>query len=137
MAWTARLVPYQYAVVQDRPGQGAAFLAAFRETGVNLLACHAFPAGRGRTQVDLVAKDARALGRAARRTKLPLSKSKTAFLVQGDDRPGVLSRVMEQLGAAGVNVTAVTGIAAGAGRFGAILWVKPRDVRRAAKALGA
>lgn len=27
-------------------------------------------------------------------------------------------------------------IAAGAGRFGAILWVKPRDVKRAAKVLG-
>lgn len=32
--------------------------------------------------------------------------------------------------------TATTAIVAGAGRFGAILWVKPRDVKRAAKALG-
>jgi hypothetical protein len=30
----------------------------------------------------------------------------------------------------------VAAVPAGAGRFGAILWVKPRDVKRAAKALG-
>jgi hypothetical protein len=30
----------------------------------------------------------------------------------------------------------VTGVRAGKGRFGAILWVKPRDLRRAARALG-
>ncbi len=35
-----------------------------------------------------------------------------------------------------INVTAAIATAAGAGRFGAILWVEPRDVKRAAKALG-
>ena len=41
-----------------------------------------------------------------------------------------------KLGDAKINVTANSAIAAGAGRFGAILWVKPRDVKRAAKVLG-
>jgi hypothetical protein len=36
-----------------------------------------------------------------------------------------------------INVTAVDAVTAGAGRFGAILWVKQSDVNRAARALGA
>ena len=35
-----------------------------------------------------------------------------------------------------INMTAVTGLAAGQGRFGAILWVSPRDVKKAAKVFG-
>ena len=38
--------------------------------------------------------------------------------------------------AAGINVTAVDAACAGGKRYGAILWVKPADHRRAAKALG-
>src|SRR6266516_744399 len=36
-----------------------------------------------------------------------------------------------------INVTAVTGVCAGMGRYGAILWVKARDVNKGAAALGA
>src|SRR6266581_1989198 len=39
--------------------------------------------------------------------------------------------------AANINVTAVTGVCAGMGRYGAILWVKPGDVNKAATTLGA
>ncbi|MBI2561772.1 MAG: hypothetical protein HYW08_05100 [candidate division NC10 bacterium] len=43
---------------------------------------------------------------------------------------------MARLGAAKINVTAVDAVCAGADRYGVILWVKPRDVKRAAKAIG-
>ena len=33
-------------------------------------------------------------------------------------------------------VTAADAVCAGAGRYGAILWVKPRDVKKAAAVLG-
>jgi hypothetical protein len=36
-----------------------------------------------------------------------------------------------------VNVTAVDAVTAGRGRFGMILWVKPRDVAKASRALRA
>ncbi|MBI2081903.1 MAG: hypothetical protein HYT86_09360 [candidate division NC10 bacterium] len=65
-----------------------------------------------------------------------MSPRKTAFLVEGDDRVGALCDVAARLAAAKINVTASTAISAGAGRYGAIIWVKPRDVSRAAKALG-
>ena len=58
------------------------------------------------------------------------------FLVEGDDRPGALVELTSQLGLNRINLTALTAIMAGQGRFGAILWVKSRDVKRAAKVLG-
>jgi hypothetical protein len=58
------------------------------------------------------------------------------LLVDGDDRPGALADLTDRLGSARINLTAVTGLTAGQGRFGAILWVKPRDVKKAAKVLG-
>jgi len=44
---------------------------------------------------------------------------------------------MAKLGAAKVNVTAVSAVCAGMGRYGGIFWVKPRDVAKAASAVGA
>ena len=48
-----------------------------------------------------------------------------------------MAGVMAKLTGAKINVTAATGVCAGMGRYGAILWVKPRDVKKAAAALGA
>jgi predicted amino acid-binding ACT domain protein len=66
-----------------------------------------------------------------------LSKVKKGFLIQGTDRVGAVQRHLQKLADAGINVTAADGVAAGQGRFGMILWVKPRDYARAARALGA
>jgi hypothetical protein len=132
---TCRLVDYYALRLPDRPGTGAEALGVFRRARVALEAVHAFPDGRG-CQMDLVPKDRRAFLRAARAAKLRLSRPKRALLVDGDDRTGALAGVLDAIAGAGVNVTAVTGVRAGRGRFGAILWVKPRDVLRAARALG-
>ena len=56
--------------------------------------------------------------------------------MQGDDRPGAVADIMKQLESAKINITALTAVSAGVGRYGAILWVKPRDVNKAAKSLG-
>jgi hypothetical protein len=50
---------------------------------------------------------------------------------------GALANILARLGSAKINVTAVTGVCAGMGRYGAILWVKQKDVTKAASALGA
>jgi hypothetical protein len=55
--------------------------------------------------------------------------------LEGDDRPGAITDLTDRLGSAKINMTAVTGLSAGLGRFGAILWVNPRDVKKAARAL--
>ncbi|MFQ5915347.1 MAG: hypothetical protein ACE5JS_19425 [Nitrospinota bacterium] len=135
MAEQIRLVDYYYVTSPDKPGEGAEVLSVCRQARINLLTIHAFPRGR-RTQVDLVPKNGPAFLRAARKAKWKLSGKKKAFLVTGQDRVGVMAPVLEKLTQAKVNVTAVTAVSAGKGRFGAILWVKPKDLRRASKALG-
>jgi predicted amino acid-binding ACT domain protein len=61
---------------------------------------------------------------------------KVAFLIQGDDRVGAVAEVLSKLGQAQINVTAMQVIASGEGRYGAILWVEPRNIGKAAQALG-
>ncbi len=136
MADTVRRVVYFKMSVADKAGEGARVLGALRDAGVNLLAFSGFPRGR-RAQLDLVPEDEAGFRDAAKRARLALAGKKTGFLVQGEDRVGVLAEYTEKLANAGVNITAVDAVSAGEYRFGAILWVKPRDVGKAAKALGA
>ena len=135
MAVKCRFVDYYAIQLADRPGTGARALGALGSARVALEAVHAFPSGRG-VQMDLVPTRGAALRRGARAARLRLSRRKRALLVEGDDRTGALAGVLAKIAGGGVNVTAVTGVRAGKGRFGAILWVKPRNLRRAAKALG-
>jgi len=133
---TIRPVDYFYVKVPDRPGEGARVFGYLKEAGVNLLALHAFPEGRG-TQVDVFPSDPAAFKAAARAAKWKVVGPKKAFLIQGEDRVGALVDYFAKLAAAKINVTATDALTTGAGQFGAIFWVKARDVKRAAKALGA
>jgi len=135
MADLIRTIQYFKVQIADKPGTLAAALAPLRQEGVNLLAVHAFPRNR-RTQVDVVPEDPTAFKNVAKAHKLKVQGPKICLLVDGEDRPGVLADLTDRLGSAKINMTAVTGLAAGQGRFGAILWVKPRDVKKAAKVLG-
>jgi hypothetical protein len=136
MADTVRKVDYFSLSVADKPGQTFKVLATLVSAGVNLLACTGFPRGR-RAQIDVVPDDTRRFNVAVRKAKLPFNPKKSGFLIQGDDRPGALADHLKRLAEKGVNVTAVDGLSAGKGRWGAILWVKPRDVARAGRLLRA
>ena len=132
MADLIRTAQYFKVQIADKPGTLAGALAPLREAGVNLLAVHAFPRNR-RTQVDVVPEDPTAFKNIAKEHKLKMQGPKMCLLLDGDDRPGALTDLTDRLGSARINLTAVTGLTAGQGRFGAILWVKPRDVKKAAK----
>ena len=136
MADTIRLAEYFYVMAPQKPGVGAALLGELQQAGVNLLAFSGFPSGRG-AQVDFVPEDPAAFRAVARQAKWKVTGPKRAFVVAGDDRPGVVADLMQRLADANINVTALDAVCAGAGRYGAILWVAPRDVTRAARALGA
>ncbi len=135
MASQIRQVEYFYTMVPDKPGEGARVLAGLRDAGVNLVVFSGFPEGR-KGQLDFVPTDAPAFVKAAKGLGLSVSKRKSGFLVQGDDQPGAAADIMEKLGAAKINVVSMQAICSGEGRFGAVLWVKSTDVRKAAKALG-
>jgi hypothetical protein len=137
MADRVKKVSYAKLIVPNRSGQGARLLGELHDEGVNLAAFHAFPAGGGKTQVDLVAQDKAALRRAARKNDWKLSSPRKAFLIEGDDRAGAVQRQFAKLADAGINVVASSAVAAGRGRYGMILWVKPADYARASRALRA
>ena len=136
MADTIRTVEYFYVQAPNKPGVGASLLAELKTAGVNLVAFSGFPSGRG-AQIDFVPEDPAAFRAAARKAKWKVTGPKTGFLIEGDDRTGVMADLYERLAAARINITASDAVVAGAGRFGGILWVKPRDVNRTAKVLGA
>jgi len=133
---TIRKAEYYYVTIPDKPGEGERLFGALRDAGVNLLAVHAFPSAR-RSQIDLVPSDAATFLAAAKVAKLKVSKPKTVFLIEGDDRVGAMAQILARLGARGINVTATSATRTGMGRYGALLWVKPRDVKKAAEILGA
>jgi hypothetical protein len=137
MANRVRKVNYCYAKVSARAGQGAAVLDEVQKAGVNLLAFSGFPIGGGKAQLDLVAEDIAAVRRVARKNGWRLSKTKKAFLIQGDDRVGACHRQLKKLADQKINVTAVDAVVAGKGRYAAILWVKPQVYARAARVLKA
>jgi hypothetical protein len=136
MAQTIRRVDYFYIETPNRPGEAARALKALKDAGINLLAFSGFPKGR-RSQLDFIPADPAAFVKVAKKAGWKLSAKKSGFLIQGEDRPGAVADILAKLADAKINVTAVDDVCAGADRYGAILWVKPPDLKRAAKALGA
>jgi len=136
MANRIRKADYFSMQVPNRAGVGVRLLKGLRDNGVNLLAFTGFPNGRN-AQVDLIPENTAALRRAAKKLNLKLGQRKTVFLLQGDDRVGALVAVLEKLAAARISVTAMDAACAGKGRYGAIFWVKPKFLRRAARLIGA
>ncbi len=136
MADRIRKADYFSVQVSNRAGEGARLMKGLRDNGVNLIAFTGFPNGR-KAQVDFIPENTAALRRAAKAMKLDLGKKKTVFLMQGEDRVGALASVLVKLAAVRINMTAMDAVCAGKGRYGAIFWVKAKDVARAARAVGA
>ena len=136
MSDVVRKVDYFTTKVPNRAGQAAKILSGLSAAGVDLIAFTGFPSGKG-SQLDLVPADSSKLKRAAKKLGVTLSQRKSGFVVQGDDRVGALSRVANALAVAKINITAIDAVTAGKGRYGAIFWVKPASVAKAAKLLRA
>lgn len=135
MADAVRLVDYFYLMAADKPGEGARVLNTLKQAGVNLLAFSGFPEGR-RAQLDFFPADAAAFKQAAKQAKWKVVGPKRAFLLQGEDRVGAVAEVLDRLGTAKINVTAIDAVSV-EGRYGTIFWVAPKDVKRTAALLGA
>jgi len=136
MATTVRKVDYFYILTSNIPGAGATVLAALWDAGIDLLAFSGFPFGK-KSQIDFIPKNPAAFKAAAKKIGLKLSPRKTGFLIQGEDQPGAIARIMGTLAHEDINVTAIDALCAGKGRYGALLWVKSKDIAKAAKALRA
>lgn len=132
----AQKVSYFAMQIPNRAGEAGRVLAGLAKAGINLLAFTGFPSGR-QAQMDFIPVNPKTFLAVARGMKLRLRERKTAFLIRGSDQRGAIARVTSKLAMAKINVTAVDAVSAGGGRFGAILWVKQKDVNRAARSLGA
>jgi len=136
MATSIRKAAYFSIHAPNRAGVGARMLKGLSDQGVNLLAFTGFPHA-GRAQVDFIPADAGKFLRAARKLGLRVGKRKTVFIARGSDKPGAIAGICGKLARAGINMVAMDAVAAGNGRYGAIFWVKRKDVGRASRVLGA
>ncbi len=128
-------ITYYYVTVPDKPGEAARISTALCRSGVGLLALSGFPGRSRRSHLDFIPEDPDAFVRAVKNLGLKLSERKAGFLIRGRDAIGTVARILDKLAQARINVTSVQAISAGAGRFGALLWVRPPDVAKAADAL--
>lgn len=136
MADVVRKVAYFAMDVPNRPGEAARVLRALADAGVNLLAFSGFPSGR-KSQLDVIPEDIAVFKKATKVANVKTRTQKIGFLIQGEDRKGAVADLLRPLAEKKINVTAIDAVSAGAGRYAAILWVKPKDVNKAAKVLGA
>ena len=135
MPFKIRRVDYFYATVKDQPGEAYKLLSLLASLGINLLAITAVPFGPMNTQLTIFPEDSARLRNEAEKSGLKLDGPQPAFLVQGDDKLGALAEVHMKLYEANVNVYASSGVAHGTGSYGYIIYVRPDDYERAAKAL--
>lgn len=135
MAHEIRRVAYFYVQVRDEPGEGYQLLTRLAQLGINLVAFTAVPTGPATTQLTLFPEDEARLAAEGKRAGLDLDGPHPALLVQGNDVVGALVELHQKLFDAGVNVFSSTAVASGAGRYGYLLYLRPRDMDRAASAL--
>lgn len=136
MSDAVRTAQYFKVQVSNKPGEGARYFQILEEENINLLAFLGFPRNR-RAQLDFVPSNPSAFKAVAKQAKWKVQGPKTCFLVEGDDHVGAVAAYADKLASANVNVHAVAAVCGGAGRYGFILWVNPKDVKKAANALGA
>ena len=137
MAYRVRKVNYCKLMVPSRAGQGEKILGAIKDAGISMLAFTGFPTGGGKSQVDFISDKMADIRKLAKKQGWRLGDIKKAFLVQGNDETGAIHKVIKRLAEAKINIVAADAVAAGGGRYGMIMWVKPKDYRAAARALNA
>ena len=126
-----------YLTVSNEPGEAARILAALQDAGVTLLGISVLPQGASTSELDLIPEISGALRRAAKTAGLELTRMKTGFLIQNEDRPARVAETARKLAKEEIRDVSVQVFCGGSGHYGGMLWVGTPDLRRAARALGA
>ena len=136
MAFSVRRIDYFYVTLTDSIDIGYDVLSQLAAQGVNLVAITAGPFGPSRTQLTVFPEDTAKMRLTAEQANIPLDGPHPALVVQGADEVGALAAIHEKLRDANVHIFASTGVADGRGGYGYIIYVRPEEYERAAKALG-
>jgi hypothetical protein len=135
MADPVSKVEYYTIPVAHRPGAAAEVLSALSAGGVNLIGFWGYPMGPDSGNLEIAPEDPALFRKVAKKAKLEIGEKHIAFFVSGKDKAGAVAAALSKVAAAGINVHAAQAVAAG-GKYGALIYVQPDDVKRAQKALG-
>lgn len=135
MSIRIRKAEYYYANIKDEPGEAYKLLNLLGETGINILAFTAIPTGPDHAQLTIFPESSSNLEMTCKKANIALVGPYSAFIVQGDDELGALASIHVKLFNARVNIYASNGVADGKGSFGYVIYVRPEEIERAAKAL--
>jgi len=122
------------AVVLDGELHTPGILKALSRANIELLAFSLWPV-EGNTQLDMVTHEGHALQEALRKMGLPLKHRKPGLLVEGEERPDALAKLLERLNDAEVEVTGVEALPSAEGNFSVMLWVSPETLEQASNTL--
>lgn len=134
--YIVRKTAYFSMKTPNEAGQGARILSGLAAHGVNLIAFTGFPSGR-QVQVDFMPHNPAKFVEAARKLGYKVSEKKTVFVATGKDKAGAVASICSKLATAGIDMVAMDAVSSGAGRFGAMFWVKPADIAKASRVLNA
>lgn len=132
---TVRKVSYLKARLKNRPGALLSIMKELKARNLGLAGLWGFSTSGGKADLYVVAKNPARVKALWKRVRAFAGEGK-GFWITGKDQTGALNKSLEALAKAGVNIIAIDAIAVG-GKFGSFVWVSPKSVGRAARALRA
>ncbi len=121
-------------MVPAESGQGAKLMTALVDGKAGLIAMWAYPCGE-QVKVEVIPEDSVAFKAACKAAKIKAKKESAAFCVIGRNKVGALLPALAKLAEKGIKIHAAQAIAVGT-KYGSLIEVDSKDVRKAAKALG-
>jgi prephenate dehydratase len=126
----ARVQRVRYFVrnLADRPGELLKVMKDLKARNTSLAGLWGSSTKGGKAQLYVAGKNPSKLRKGWK-------SGGAGFFVSGADRTGALVTTLDALAGARVNIQAIHAIAIG-GKFGSFIWVRDKQVGKAAKALG-
>jgi len=119
--------------VEDKPGVLAQFARQLRDAKINLKGLWGYSNAQGKGRIACVPQNSKKFVDAAKKLGLTTTRE-TAFNISGPDKVGALCKVLDILDKDNINIQVFDAIGF-RGQFGAYVWVDPKQVQAAAKAL--
>jgi hypothetical protein len=119
--------------VEDKPGVLAQFARKLRDAKINLKGLWGYTNAQGKGRIACVPQNGKKFLDTA--TKIGMATTQgTAFYNSGPDKVGALCKVLDILESTRINIKVLDAMGF-SGRFGAYIWVDPKDIEAAGKAL--